>query len=244
MTYQGFPMHPEAVVMIPPVLCDGRAFYDQIGVLSVDRPVIIAPTTGCETIGEMAEKALTCAPESFALVGAGMGGSVALEVIQRAPERVSRIALINTVAQADTPAIASDRETQIIAAKSGRFEDVVAHELDPARLHEGINAAALVPLFQQMAAGIGPDAYVMASRAMQKRKDQQNVLRKIRQPALVISGAADPLTPLRRQEFIAEMIPYAQHEVIEGAGFMPSLEQPDQVSEILKEWVKQPLVLR
>ena len=237
-------MRSEAVVLIPPLLCDGRTFYDQIGTLSVHHPVIIAPVTGCETIGEMADQVLACAPERFALVGAGMGGSVALDMIDRAPERVSRIALINTIAQADTPATASDRETQIIAAKSGRFDDVITHELDPARLHEKTEPSMLTPLFRQMAEGFGADAYVMAARAMQKRKDQQNILRKIKQPALVISGKADPLTPLRRQEFIAEMIPYAQHEVIDGAGFMPTLEQTDQVSAILKDWVKQPLVLR
>lgn len=237
-------MRCETVVLIPPLLCDGRAFYDQIGVLSARQPVIIAPTTGVETIGEMAEQVLACTPEHFALVGAGMGGTVALEVIQRAPERVSRIALINTVAQADTPAQASDREDQIIAARAGRFDDVVAHELDLARLHEGTDATVLQSLFQEMAAGIGAEAYVTAARAMQKRKDQQNVLRKIRQPALVISGAADPMLPLRRQEFIAEMIPYARHEVIEQAGFMPTLERSDEVSAILKDWVGQPLVLR
>lgn len=237
-------MPAEAIVLIPPLLCDGRVFYDQIGVLSATCPVVIVPTAGPESIGDMAAQALAACPDRFTLIGAGMGGTVALEVIQRAPERVSRIALINTVAQADTPSMASDRETQIIAAKSGRFDDVISHELDPARLHDDADTAALVPLFRQMGQGIGADAYVAAARAMQKRKDQQNVLRKIRQPALVISGAADPLTPLRRQEFIAEMIPYAQHEVIEGAGFMPTLEQPDRVSDVLRSWIKQPLVLR
>ena len=233
----------EPIVLVPPVLCDGRVFADQIGVLSVDHPVLVAPSRGQDTIGEIAQRALDASPDSFALCGAGMGGTVALEMIHRAPERVSRIALINAVAQADTPAMASDRETQIIAAKSGRFDDVVAHELDLARLYNSADSG-IATLLHRMAEGIGPEAYIAAARAMQKRKDQQGVLRRIRQPALVICGDADPQTPVRRQEFIAEMIPYASHEVIENAGFLPTLEQPEAVSAVLKRWVGQPLVLR
>jgi pimeloyl-ACP methyl ester carboxylesterase len=79
---------------------------------------------------------------------------------------------------------------------------------------------------------------------MQKRKDQQAILRKIKQPALVISGDSDLENTLRRQAFVAEMIPYAKHEVVKGAGLLPSLEQPSRLSKILREWCRQPLVLR
>lgn len=234
----------DPVVLIPPLLCDARVFWDQIGVLSVQHPVMCVPVHGFETVGEMAQQVLDHAPERFAVAGAGMGGMVALEVIHRAPERVSRIALINTVAQADTPATASARETQIIAAKSGRFQDVIAHEMDEMRLHAEADRAHLGPLLQTMAEAVGPEPYIAAIRAMQKRKDQQAVLRKIRQPALVVCGDSDPQTVVRRQEFIAEMIPYATLKVVEQAGFLPSLEKPEVVSAILQEWARQPLVLR
>lgn len=237
-------MPHDPVVMIPPLLCDARVFADQIGALSVRHPVLAVPVHGFETVGDMAQEVLNHAPDNFALVGAGMGGMVALEIIHRAPERVSRIALINTVAQADTPAVASERENQIIAAKSGRFDDVIAHEMNAARIHEGDDPNQFQPLLRQMAKAVGPDAYVMAIRAMQKRKDQQAVLRKIRQPALVICGDSDPQTVVRRQEFIAEMIPYATLEVVENAGFLPTLERPEEVSAILDTWARQPLVLR
>ncbi len=234
----------EPVVLIPPLLCDARVFADQIGALSVRHPVLTVPVHGFETMGEMAQQVLDHAPDNFALVGAGMGGMVALETIHRAPERVSRIALINTVAQADTPAVASERETQIIAAKSGRFTDVIAHEMNDGRFHDAVDLSQLRPVLHRMAEAVGPDAYVAAIRAMQKRKDQQAVLRKIRQPALVICGDSDPQTVVRRQEFIAEMIPYATLEVVENAGFLPTLERPAVVSSILEAWAQQPLVLR
>lgn len=237
-------MADSPLVMIPPLLCDARVFLDQIGALSSQRPVMVVPSMAGETIKQMAEAVLASAPAHFALAAAGMGGAVALDILDCAPERVTRVALINVTAQADTPTMASDRETQIIAAKAGRFDDVIAHELDVGRLHEATEQAPMAALFRQMGRAVGADRYVQQARAMQRRKDQQAVLRKIKQPALVISGASDPDLPLRRQEFIAEMIPYARHEVIENAGMMPSIERAGQVSEILLDWMKQPLMLR
>lgn len=205
---------------------------------------MVVPTCGGDTIGEIASRVLDWLPGHVALVAAGFGGAVALDILDRAPDRIGRIALINVTAQADTPAMASDRETQIIAAKAGRFDDVIAHELDTARLSAETDTAPLAALFRSMGQAIGPDTYVQQARALQRRKDQQAILRKIRQPALVISGASDPALPLRRQEFIAEMIPYARHEVIDGSGMMPTLEKPARVSAVLRDWIAQPLVLR
>lgn len=237
-------MSGEPVVLIPPMLSDARVFLSQIAALSRDQPLITVPPSDAETLGQMADQVLAHAPATFALVGAAMGGMIALEIVNRAPERVTRLALINTTAQADTPKIAADRETHIIAAKAGRFGDVIDHELDPARLCAAAEVSRLPALMRQMGDAIGAETYIAQARAMQKRKDQQSVLRKIRQPAVVISGDSDPEMPMRRQEFIAEMIPYARHCVIENAGFMPMMEQPDQVSDALRDWLRQPLVLR
>lgn len=237
-------MSGEPIVFIPPMLCDARVFLGQIGGLSHDRTVISVPLAGGETLGDMAKRILKDAPASFALAGAGLGGAIALEIINRAPERVTRLALINTTAQADTPKMAADRETQIIAAVSGRFSDVIGHELPAARLNSEGDVARVSSLMRQMGETTGAEAYVAQARALQKRKDQQNVLRLIRLPTVIISGDSDPELPLRRQEFIAEMIQYAQHRVITNAGLMPTLEQPAQVTEALRDWLRQPLVLR
>ncbi|MEN8896183.1 MAG: alpha/beta hydrolase [Yoonia sp.] len=79
---------------------------------------------------------------------------------------------------------------------------------------------------------------------MQRRKDQQDIMRRIKQPALVMCGDHDGQNTLRRHDFIAELIPYAKLEVIENAGHVPSLENPDAVTNALRTWMRQPLVLR
>ena len=234
----------DPVIFIPPMLSDARVFADQIAELSRDHPVVFAPLVQGDSIGAFAARILKWAPKEFAVAGAGMGGNVALEMLNRDPKRITRLALINTNARADTPKTAADREPRIIAAKADRFHHALDQEWTPAHFCETSDIEALVPLLLDMATGLGPDIFIQQSRAMQKRKDQQAILRKIKQPALVISGDCDLENTLRRQEFVAEMIPYAKHEVITGAGLLPSLEQPKQLSKILREWCRQPLILR
>lgn len=237
-------MTVEPLVLIPPMLCDARVFGPQIDGLSRDTPVMFAPLTLGERMEELASQILGWAPPKFALVGMGMGGAVALEMQRRAPERVMRIALISTTAQADTPEAASAREPMIVAARSGRFDDVIAAEMDPAALTPGPLRQHVLNLVTDMAQTNGPEAFVRQARAMQRRKDQQPTLSQIAQPAVVICGEDDTIYPVKRHQFMSEMIPYAKLEVISGAGHLPTLEEPVATNIILRDWLRQPLVLR
>jgi len=79
---------------------------------------------------------------------------------------------------------------------------------------------------------------------MQRRRDQQGTLRRITQPTLVLAGSLDQVVPLKRQEFLAQLIPYAKLRILEGVGHMPMLEDPEGTTEAIHEWMRQPLVLR
>ncbi|WP_296425148.1 alpha/beta hydrolase [Yoonia sp.] len=237
-------MPRETLLLIPPMLCDARVFADQIRDLSHDHAVMIAPTHKGERMEEIASQILTWAPSKFALAGMGMGGMVAMEVLRRAADRVTRIALISTSPQADTPQAAAAREPQIIAARAGQFDRVVQHEVNSTWMAPTTDKVGLVRLLTDMALALGPDAYVKQARALQRRKDQQATLRKMTQPTVVICGMDDGQYPLKRHQFMAEFIPYAALEVIDGAGYLPTLEAPDAVSDALRRWMRQPLVLR
>lgn len=236
------PLDP--LLLIPPMLCDARVFGPQINHLSTVMPVMFAPTTCGERMEEIASQILGCAPARFALAGAGMGGAVALEVLRRAPERVQRIALIAASHHGETPEGASAREPQIVAARSGRFDDVVAQEFDADLLATGSGRIEVGRVLANMAQMVGPEAFVRQARAMQRRRDQQATLRKITQPALVIGGAEDPRLPPKRHAFMAELIPGGRLEIVKGAGHMPTLERPAAVSDLLYDWMQAPLVLR
>ena len=234
----------EPLVLIPPMMCDARVYYAQLASLSVEMPITFAPITLGERMEEMASQILSWMPAKFAVFGMGMGGMVAMEVVRRAPDRVTRVAFMSTSAQADTPEIAAQREPLIIAARAGRMRDVMNAEANPAWLSPGPYRQDIHALLTEMADAMGPEVYVRQARAMQRRKDQQAIMRKIKQPALVLCGDHDGQHTIRRHEFIAELIPYAQFETIPHAGHVPSLENPEAVTEAIRTWMRQPLVLR
>ena len=117
-------------------------------------------------------------------------------------------------------------------------------EIRPNYLAEGPHRGEVLDLAMDMAMTLGPEVFIRQSRALQRRKDQQATLRKIKVPTLVLCGAEDALCPVKRHEFMAELIPYATLRVIDGAGHLPTLEQPDAVTDALREWMGLPFVLR
>lgn len=234
----------EPLLLIPGMMCDARLFSPQITEFSATRAVHIACLTKCESIEEMAQSVLDNAPAHFALAGLSMGAMVAMEIVRRAPERVTRVALMDTNSQSETPAIAAAREPQIVGVMAGRLAEVMTDMMRPEYLAEGPKRSKILALMQDMALALGEGEFVRQSRALQRRPDQQKTLRKIRMPALVLCGAEDRLTLPRRHEFMSELIPYASLRIIEGAGHVPTLEAPDATNAALHEWLKTPLVLR
>lgn len=234
----------EPLILLPGVLCDARVWATQLTVLSYERPVMIAPTWNGDRIEEIASSVLTSAPSKFALCGHGMGGVVALEVFRRAPERVVRLALLGTNALADTPQEAADREPRIIGCKAGRFEGLLNSDFLPRRVGNGPLRRAVMDQMSEMAWSLGPEVFARQERAMQRRRDHQASLRRITQPVLILAGSEDQIVPQKRQEFLAELIPYAKLELLQGVGHMAMLEDPEATTEALHTWMRQPLVLR
>lgn len=234
----------EPLVLVPGIMCDARLWATQLAVISYERPVTIAPVCAGDRIEEMASGLLSMLPSRFALCGHGMGGSIALEVMRRAPDRVIRLALLGTNPLSDTPQDAAGREPRIIAAKAGRFDTVLKNDVLPRYIGAGPQKEAAAGDLQQMALSIGAEIYARQERAMQRRRDQQSTLRKITQPTLILAGEADQVVPLKRQEFLAELIPYSKRVVLPKVGHLSPLEDPEAVTSAIYEWMRQPLVLR
>lgn len=234
----------EPLVLLPGMMCDARLFGPQIAELSADTAVMVAPITQGERIEEIASSLLDLLPKRFALAGLSMGGIVAMELLRRAPDRITRIALMDTNPLAETPVIAANREPQIVKVRSGRMLEVMRDEMKPNYLAPGPYRGEVLDLVMDMAETLGPDVFIRQSRALQRRKDQQATLRKCKVPTLVLCGAHDALCPVKRHTFMAELIPFAELVVLEDAGHLPTLEQPAKTTAALRNWMQQPLVLR
>jgi pimeloyl-ACP methyl ester carboxylesterase len=225
-------------------MCDARLFAPQVTALSREMAVTVAPITMGERVEEMASALLGVLPAKFALAGLSMGGIVAMEILRRAPERVTRVALMDTNPLAETPQSAAGYEPLIVGARAGRFEDMMRMILKPEHLAPGPQRLQVMAQVAEMGRAMGPDVFIRQCRALQRRKDQQATLRRIKMPALVLCGEHDGLTPVKRHTFMAELIPYARLEIVPDAGHLPTLEQPEVVTAILRHWMTQPFVLK
>lgn len=233
----------EPLVFLPGMMCDARLFGPQIAALSADTVVTVAPITQGERVEEIASNLLDHLPRRFALAGLSMGGIVAMEILRRAPDRVSRLALMDTNPLPETPQVAAGREPQIVAARAGRLLDVMRDEMKPNYLAPGPYRGEVLELVMDMARALGPDVFVRQSRALQRRPDQQTTLRKSKIPALILCGVHDALCPVKRHEFMAELMPNAELVVIDDAGHLPTLERPHETTAAIRQWMSEPLVL-
>lgn len=225
------------VLFLPGMMCDARLFQAQISAFSASRPVMCAPLSGRRTISDLAAGILAHAPPRFALLGLSMGGIVAMEMARQAPDRLERIALLDTNPLAESPERAAAREPQIADVRNGGLRRVMRDEMKPNYLADGPNQGAVLDLCMAMAEALGPDVFEDQSRALQTRPDQTDTLRALAIPALVLCGEADSLCPLERHILMRDLIPNARLEVIEGAGHLPVLEQPTSTNAAIAAWL-------
>lgn len=233
----------EAIIFIPGMMCDARAFTPQINDLSRDYPIHIASINTFESIREMAKSVLESAPKTFALVGHSMGGIVAMEILRQAPDRVTRVALISTTPLAETPGQSAWREPQIVRARAGFLKEAMDEAMAVENLAPGQGRQDILRLLGEMGADLGPDVFVKQARALQRRREAQNVLIKYRGTALVLCGAFDKLTPVKRHTAMADLILHSELVVLEDAGHFPSLENPEATNQALRAWLERPLML-
>ncbi|GHC48820.1 alpha/beta fold hydrolase [Neogemmobacter tilapiae] len=234
----------EPVLMIPGLMCDARAFLHQVNALGADRLVTMALPLQGTKVEDMAKTFLEQAPPRFSLVGLGLGGDIALDMARRAPDRISRMVLISTDPLAEPQAVMMAREGRMIAARAGRLMDALADEIPDAALADSPLRARVRRKLEEMWKGLGVDVFLRQSKAMQRRPDHQRTLRQTNVPCLILAGEQDTLVPVRRQEFMAGMLPFARMQIIPGAGHLPTMEAPDAVNAALLDFLAGPMVLK
>ena len=224
------------LVLLPGMMCDARLFLPQIAAIH-DRAVTVAPITAGDTTAALAEAVLAHAPPRFALAGLSMGGIVAMEVLAQAPGRVAGLCLMDTNPKAEHPAVAEGRGPQMERVRAGGLRAVMRDEMKPNYLADGPNRGAILDTCMAMAEALGPDVFLRQSRALRSRPDRQEALRAVAVPALVLCGREDALCPVHRHEGMHALIAGSRLAVLDGAGHLPTLEAPEAVTALLREWL-------
>lgn len=226
------------LVLLPGLLCDAALWRHQTDTLADLADMTIADVTQEDQAGPMAQRILAQAPEEFALAGLSMGGYLAFEILRQAPDRVTRLALLDTSARADTWEKTKLRQDLIDLAQTGEFKGVTPRLL-PRLIHPArMGDAALVGSVLAMAERVGRDAFVRQERLLMLRPDSRHDLSLIHCPTLVLCGRQDGLTPLAESEEMAEKIPRAKLVVIEDCGHLSAMERPRAVSAVLRYWLQ------
>jgi pimeloyl-ACP methyl ester carboxylesterase len=226
------------LVLIPGLLCDAQLWRPQVQSLADIADIWIADHTRSDTMAGVARDVLADAPFArFALAGLSMGGYIALEIVRQAPQRVAKLALLDTAAGAERAEQTRTRMDFIALAEGGQFarvtETLLPLLVHPARLSE----RALTDTIKSMAGNVGKDAFIRQERAIMSRPDSLGLLSSINGPALALCGRQDALTPLARHEEIAAGIEGARLEIIEDCGHLSTLERPAEVNSALRRWL-------
>jgi pimeloyl-ACP methyl ester carboxylesterase len=229
------------VILLPGLVCDATVWAHASAPLESHAPVSIPDYGLLDSLGAMAEKVLREAPPRFALAGHSMGGRVALEMIRRAPHRVSALALLDTGVQ------------PLAAGEPGEREAAGRHELLALAREKGmaamatrwvqgmvwpprLNDAALVQDIIDMFARRSADMFAAQVRALLARPDSSSLLPGIRCPTLVLCGEQDSWAPAARHREMAETIPGARLVRVPECGHMCTMERPDAVTRALLDW--------
>ena len=226
------------LVLIPGLLCDAQLWASQVARLADIADIWIADHTRSDTMKGVARDVLADAPfANFALAGLSMGGYIALEIMHQAPQRVTRLALLDTAANAELREQTERRMALIALAERGEFprvaEILLPLSIHPSRLAE----PALAEVVESMAENTGREAFVRQQHAIMSRADSQGLLATIDCATLVLCGRQDALTPLVRHEEIAAAIKDALLVIIEDCGHLSTLEKPAEVNAALRRWL-------
>jgi pimeloyl-ACP methyl ester carboxylesterase len=220
-------------------LTDERLYAAQVAALEADYECSVFAFRDHDSLGGMAEELLAKTPARFTLIGLSLGGYVAFEIIRRQLERLQRLVLMDTTAVADHPARRAGRHVDIAKVREGGIEALIP-ELPARWLHPShVQRAELTNLMSAMARSIGARGQFNQQAAMLARPDSHADLERLRVPTLLVCGREDPVTPVHDHEVMAARVPGARLEIIENCGHLSTIEQPEIVNRVLRNWLRE-----
>ena len=232
-------MSKETLILLPGMMCDQRLFTPQIAILEKQYEIFVPSLNAPDSIAGMALRILDeINSPSFNLLGLSMGGIVAMNMVGLAPQRVSKLALLDTNHKTESVERIAVRNRQIADVKSGKLRTVIKDEMKPNYLAKSHRKnQALLNLLINMAMDMGDEIFVAQSIALRDRADQTQTLQNYSGPSLVLCGDEDTMCPLGQHIQMAECLSHSTFRMIKNCGHLSTLEQPDAVNIALQEWL-------
>ncbi len=231
-----------ALLLLPGLLCDETVWRAQLDRFSPIADVIVPDYGDADSITEMAKIALSKAPERFSLVGHSMGARVALEVVRLAPEKVERIAMLDTGVHDVKPDEQGKRMRLVKLAEEDGMGALCDAWLPP-MVHPDLRTdkAFMKPL-REMVERLTPAHFAAQIHALLTRPDTAPALAAIKSPILIGVGRQDEWSPIDQHEDIqARLGGRGKLVIFEDAGHMAPYEAPESVNAALAEWFSEPV---
>lgn len=233
------------LVLLPGLLCDDAVWSAQRDALAGVECIV--PSFGVlDSLGAMAESVLKAvAAPRFSLAGHSMGGRVALEMVRRAPQRVERLALLDTGVEPIAPGAEgrAERARRMALLELARSHGMrtMGREWARGRVHPARLDTPLFDAVLDMIERKTPQVYAAQIAALLARPDARELLRGVRCETLLLCGRQDAWSPLARHEQMQALRPASRLVVIEDSGHMSTMEQPQAVTAALREWLALPV---
>jgi len=226
------------ILLVPGLVSSPRIYAPVVPALWQFGPVTVANHIRDAHMALIARRILAEAPPRFALAGHSMGGYIAFEIMRQAPERVAKLALLNTQARSDTPEATARRRTMMARARGGEYRAML-DELFPGFVHPSRREdATLRQLVYDMGEDVGAEAFVRQQEAIISRPDSRPVLATIKCPTLVLSGDEDNTIPNALSVEMGDNIHNAKLVILPNCGHLPQVEQPEATAKALVEWLR------
>lgn len=225
------------LILLPGLLLDRGLWAAQLTELADIADMTVGDLTQDDSMAAMARRVLDGAPPRFALAGLSMGGYVSFEIMRQAPERVARLALLDTSARPDTPEQTANRRNLMKMCEQGEFKGVTRRLLPqwihPSRVDDKDVADAVL----SMTARVGRDTFLRQQSAIIGRADSRPGLSHIQSPTLVLCGHEDKAAPVELHREIATDISNARLVIVPECGHLSPLERPEAVNAALRIWL-------
>lgn len=229
------------LMLLPGLMCDTAVWTKQIAALPAVHCVV--PAWGLsDCLTDMAEQVLRQAPtETFALAGHSMGGRVALEVMRLAPQRVERLALLDTgthtLAAGEAGAKERAGRMALLELARSRGMRALGEQWALGMVHPDKLGTPIFTSILDMLERSNPEQFSAQIHALLTRPDAASLLATIACPTLVLCGADDAWSPPTQHRAMHAVIRGSTLCLVEHSGHMSTMEQPDAVSAALAAWL-------
>jgi pimeloyl-ACP methyl ester carboxylesterase len=236
-------MNKTALLLVPGMLCSPRLYAEQVAALSGEAEVVVpdwrrAPLAIWDGWESAARWVVDQMPVGeFALAGLSLGGMLAVEIMQFAAERVTKLALLDTGMRSQSEADRAIRRARIRLATEGHFELVLGMQMSRFIPAYRLPDKKLVDAVMAMCGEIGVEIYKRQEELAAIRADRRPDLPRIKCPTIVVCGRDDAATPLFLSEEMAAAIGGSELIVIEQCGHLVTMEKPEETNAILRRWL-------